>query len=102
MWILRSGTVAVLTPGSPSALLLARLGPGSPVGEMALVDHGPRSADVVAKEDVEAFVVTAEEFSRILLEDPDLGQRILVLIAKQLASRLRDTTEDLRITENCA
>jgi MFS superfamily sulfate permease-like transporter len=99
MWILRSGTVAVYAPGSPRSLLLTRLGPGSPIGEMGLMGRNARSADVVAEEDVEAFVLTEKEFTRILLEEAELGQTILLLVAKHLASRLRETTEDLRTGE---
>ena len=97
MWVLRRGTATVYAPGSPSPLLLARLGPGSPIGEIGLLEHSPRTADVVAEEEGEAFLLTQEQFSRILLEDPDLGQTILFVLARHLASRLRETTEDLRM-----
>ena len=94
MWFLRSGSAAVYAKGEDVPLLLARFGPGHPVGEMALLDRSTRAADVVAEEEVEAFLLTAEEFSRILVEDPELGQTILLVVARHLASRLRETNRD--------
>jgi CRP-like cAMP-binding protein len=70
------------------------------VGEISLLEHCTQSFDVVAEEDVEAFVLTAEELSLILLEDPDLGQTILFVVAKHLAGRLRETSGDLQTTEH--
>ena len=97
MWILRSGTVGVRAAGDPP-LLLARLGPGSPLGEVGLLEQSSRSADVVAEEDGEAFLLTAEAFSAILVQDPELGQTILFVVARHLAARLREANEDLRMT----
>jgi SulP family sulfate permease len=100
MWILRSGTVTVYVPGRASPRVLARFGPGSPVGEVSLLEHSTQPFDVVAEEDVEAFLLTAEEFSRILFEEPDLGQTILFVVAKHLAGRIRDASGDPQITEH--
>ena len=100
MWILKSGTVAIFAPGDPGSLFLARLGPGSPVGEMGLMSQTGRAADAVAEKDVEAYLLTEEAFSRILLEEPGLGQTILLLVAKHLADRLRETTEDLKSADS--
>jgi MFS superfamily sulfate permease-like transporter len=97
MWILRSGTVAVHAAGDPP-LLLARLGAGSPLGEVGLLERSPRSADVVVEENGEAFLLTAEAFSAILAQDPELGQTILFFVARHLAARLREANEDLRMT----
>ncbi len=100
MWILRRGSVRITGSGSASGLLLARLGPGSTVGEMGFMQQAPRSADVQAEEAVTAYVVTWGDLSRMLVEDLETGQAILRAMAGQLSSRLRRTTEELRESES--
>src|SRR3546814_3296999 len=43
---------------------VATLGPGDCVGEMALLDHGPRTATVTAASDLSVLVLGAREFAR--------------------------------------
>ena len=65
----------------------------------ALLDRRPRSADVVADEDVEAYVLTAGDFDTLLREEPHLGQSLLATIARLTAQRLRATSDELRLAE---
>ena len=55
-WIIESGEAEVITalPGGGEAVV-ARLGPGSVLGEMALLESGIRSATVVARAPVFRF-----------------------------------------------
>jgi SulP family sulfate permease len=96
MWILKRGSVSVRGAADHSDRRLASLGPGCSVGEMGLLEGKPRSADVVADEDVEAYFLTESGFKTILREHPHIGQAMLVNIAQQLARRLRDTSEELQ------
>ena len=66
--------------------LVATLGPGDVCGEIALLDHGPRSATVVAETDLVAEVCTAQEFNELLTEVPSFATQLLA----QLAGRLRN------------
>jgi CRP-like cAMP-binding protein len=100
IWIIRRGSVSVRLAGSNSQLRLASLAPGCSVGEMGLLDHRPRSADVIADEEVEAYLLTKDAFDAILREHPHVGQAMLSNIARQLAQRLRLTSEDLRLAES--
>jgi MFS superfamily sulfate permease-like transporter len=90
MWIIKSGSVSIHATGTHSGLVPARLGAGFSLGEMGLLDRQPRNADVYAEDDVETYILTIEEFSSILTEQPLLGQGILAYINGQLARRLRD------------
>lgn len=56
MYVILAGTVAVRASGK----LIASLGTGSIFGEAALVSEVPRTADVIATEDVEALILTRE------------------------------------------
>ena len=56
----------------------------------------PRSAEVVADENVEAYLLTEERFEAILHEHPRIGRALLASIARQLVHSLRDTYDELR------
>lgn len=70
---------------------IARVGPGDVVGEIALIDAGPRTADVVMEEDGRAYVMHARQFADLLRESPDFAQRIM----SALAARLRVADDHL-------
>ena len=100
LWILTRGTVSIRVSGPTGDRRLASLAPGCSVGEMGLLEHQPRSADVVADDDVEAFMLTGLQFEALLRDHPRVGQAILTNIARQLAQRLRVTSEDLRLADS--
>jgi CRP/FNR family transcriptional regulator, cyclic AMP receptor protein len=65
---------------------IAQLGPGGVVGESSLLDHGPRTASVVAAGPLTVLVLGPREFSGLLDEVPTLTHKILAY----LASRVRE------------
>lgn len=62
------------------------LGPGSAVGELSLLDKGPRTASVTADTDCTVLVLGAREFGGILDEVPGLAHKVMAA----LASRIRE------------
>jgi CRP-like cAMP-binding protein len=67
-------------------VLLSLLGRGELIGEMALIDHQPRSADVVSITDVELVRLPGPAFERQARRSPELA----MAIASLMAGRLRD------------
>ncbi len=65
--------------------VVAVRGPGSYVGEIALLDHRPRTATVVAKTPVAIEVIGQREFAGLLAEVPELSQQLLAAVARRLA-----------------
>lgn len=80
-WIVIVRGTAVVRVGSGP---VTRLGPGDVVGEVALIDHGSRTATVVAETDVEAIVASATEFAEILVGVPAVARSLLVSLAARL------------------
>ena len=63
---------------------VTRVGEGSYVGELALLDGAPRSATVVAATDVKVAVLGIRMFRTLLREVPDLAEQLLVGLAGEL------------------
>jgi CRP/FNR family cyclic AMP-dependent transcriptional regulator len=60
-------------------------GPGTYVGEIALLDHRPRTATVVAKTPVVLEVIAQREFAGLMSEVPEISQKLIPAMAKRLA-----------------
>src|SRR5260221_8216129 len=57
--------------------VIATRGPGTYVGEIALLDHRPRTATVVATTPVSIEVIGQREFAGLLSEVPEISQKLL-------------------------
>ncbi|MFN8103297.1 MAG: cyclic nucleotide-binding domain-containing protein [Acidimicrobiia bacterium] len=60
------------------------LGPGDFFGEMALLDGGPRIANVVAKTDMVLIVLGHREFASLIGEVPTISRAIMTVLAQRL------------------
>jgi CRP/FNR family transcriptional regulator, cyclic AMP receptor protein len=78
--------VSVVSP-SGSERILAILGPGTLVGELAMIDAQPRSASVTAARDSELSFISRAAFEQVAGEHPEVHRHIVKLLVR----RLRDT-----------
>lgn len=76
------GTASVFVNGEH----VATVGPGSTIGEMALIDHRPRTATVVANDPMVLLSFDTRSFRAMLDDMPKASERINAI----LGSRLRD------------
>jgi glutaminase len=88
VFVILEGTVRVHLPYGDK---LAEVGPGAVLGEMALIDARPRSADAVCAEPIVAAVFDAKALRSYLNQHRDLGFLVLVNLAQVLSGRLRDS-----------
>jgi len=65
--------------------VMAVLGPGDIAGEMAVLEHEPRTATVTAWSPVRALVFSTQEFDSVLDHVPAVAMRVM----RSLAQRLR-------------
>jgi len=98
MWLLVRGSVSVrlvLTDGRGDRRI-ASLARGTTIGEMALVESSRRSATIVADEEVACYELSRSDFDRLLAEHPVVATKLLSNLSRELARRLRRTSQDLR------
>jgi hypothetical protein len=83
LYIVRSGEVAVKHGDD----VLARMGPGSVFGELAVLDPAPRSADVVATTDTDLFILDRTILLDLMGRRPDVAADIITLLVRRLRAR---------------
>lgn len=77
--------------------ILSTFGPGEFFGDIALFDHGPRSADVLANVDSTLLRLSAVAFNRLAKEAPSLATPFLQATSRTLASRIRADNKRLGV-----
>jgi len=82
-FILLTGAAEVRRDERP----IRRLGPGDYFGEIALLEHGPRSATVETTAASRCLVLSQSQFKNVLAQDKSIALNVL----HTLASRLRGT-----------
>lgn len=98
MWLLAKGSVSVrlISADGRMNLRIASLSRGTTIGEMALVEQARRSATIVADEHVVCYELLRDRYALLLSEYPALATKLLANLCRELARRLRRTSEDLR------
>ena len=87
LYLLTEGSVGVRLPRDEGAF--KTIDAPSVLGELAFFDGRPRSATLDAVTDVEVVRLDAAAFARLSAEAPELGQAMLLDLARILALRLR-------------
>ena len=91
MYVLINGTADVSMNSNGQARLLNKLGRGDVFGEMGLIRHHERTADVIATEDVEVLTVNERFLTRIKRRYPHIASEIFFNISKILSDRLEQS-----------
>ena len=89
MYVILRGSVRVTVGGTSGEIELARMSAGDFFGEVALVDDGPRSADVFAVEDCELLGITRTTLGVLAGLQPEAAVHLLAAIGRSLVARLR-------------
>jgi NTE family protein len=66
--------------------IIAEIGPGEPIGELAFFGGGRRTATVIAARDSEVLKLTREAYTDIVRDTPTILPGILAAMAKRLAA----------------
>lgn len=79
-FVLLEGTADVTIDGERVATVAG----GDIVGEMALIEHEPRTATVTALEDVRALVLTSQGLDAMLDASPAVAREVMATLARRL------------------
>jgi hypothetical protein len=95
MYIIKSGELVVTKTKGNSEVILAEIHAGSMVGEMALFDNKPRSANVKAIKDSEVMILPYESLNKQLEQLPVWVKSII----KKLNDNIRDSNKKIKVLE---
>ncbi len=93
MYIVMAGEVEILD----GSIILEVAGPGSMVGELALIDDEPRSASVVAKTDCQLVPVDRKRFQYMTQETPFFALAVMKVLADRLRNKNVRTRSSLQM-----
>jgi CRP-like cAMP-binding protein len=91
LYVIVEGEVAVLAEGPPR-VEMARLGPGSFIGEVALMTDQPRSATVQAIADAELLRIDRKTLSNVLSTHGEVLAAVLRFVRDRLVDRWTRTS----------
>ena len=60
---------------------------GEFLGEISLIDHGPRTATVTATEPIDALVVHSDDFYRLINDFPAVRLAVLTALTQRIRRR---------------
>jgi CRP-like cAMP-binding protein len=96
LYLIVSGRVRVTTYSAAGRQVTFRdFGAGEHFGEVAAIDHMPRSADVVALESTLLASLPRAAFGRLLREEPAVAERLLrdlATLVRRLSERVIDVS----------
>lgn len=90
-------TVENIVANRAEPVVVSVLGPGHLIGEMALLDGGPRTATCTATTPLLGAVLSRNALRRLMLDEPAVASKLLVGILYRMSQRLRDATRQQRV-----
>jgi CRP-like cAMP-binding protein len=83
--VIRTGRVKITLPSEEGEeTVLAVMGPGACIGEVAALDGGPRSATMTAMEPVETLSLLRDDLLAAARRSPDLALALITTLAAKL------------------
>ena len=92
LYVVLNGRLVVLTPDGDK---LSEVGPGSVIGEIALIDARPRTADVVCVGLVDLAVIPAPALRQAMNSNREWGFTVLANLSRVMAGRLRQANQKI-------
>jgi CRP-like cAMP-binding protein len=95
MYLVKTGALEIYKQDVFGPIRVAEVRPGGLVGEMALVENKPRSANVRASEDCRLLVLSRSAYAELKKAHPQVATKFQDELLLLLSGRLRQTTEKL-------
>ncbi len=95
-FVVCSGQVKVCKKAAGGEVLLAKLGEGAFFGEMALLSGAPRTASVLALDEVECLEISAALLGELQKRYPQVGQVLKKFAGQRLLNNVMSTSQFFR------
>jgi len=95
MYVVKAGLLEIYKNDVFGAVRVAEVRPGGLVGEMALVENKPRSANVRASEDSSLLLFSRGAYAQLKEAHPQVATKFQDELLLLLSGRLRQTTDKL-------
>lgn len=95
LYVVKSGSLEIYKNDVFGPVRVAEVRPGGLVGEMALVENKPRSANVRASEDARLLVLSRASYADLKKQHPQVATKFQDELLLLLSARLRQTTDKL-------
>ncbi|WP_299616779.1 cyclic nucleotide-binding domain-containing protein [Pelagibius sp.] len=92
-YIVLEGTADIVIDSADGPLRVAQLSENEIIGEIAILCDIPRTATVVAANELTTLKITKDLFFRMIMDFPEMGVEVM----RVLAHRLEQTTNQLRV-----
>jgi CRP-like cAMP-binding protein/anti-anti-sigma regulatory factor len=89
LYLVTKGRASVHLWHDDGDIRLVTFAAGTVVGELALLDGGPRSATVTVDEDLAGFALSEASFTTLCQEQPDIAIKLLSALGRELSVRIR-------------
>jgi CRP-like cAMP-binding protein len=90
MYVMINGTADVFLTSDTQRRRVRQMKRGDVFGEMGLIGHHERTADVIAAEEVEVMAVNERFLDRLQSRYPRIGAKIFLNLARIISTRLQD------------
>ncbi|MBF0422464.1 MAG: SLC26A/SulP transporter family protein [Magnetococcales bacterium] len=101
MYFIRCGSVRIaMTSEDGNNHTVAIFGRGGFFGDMAFIDHAPRSSHAVTIRDTDLFILSRGVFDVVSTKDPHLASHVFARLCKELTLRLRFADAEIMALKN--
>lgn len=101
LYVINYGTIRIHREGATvDEIEVTTLGSGFPLGELAWLNRGKRSASATALERTDLTRIDYDGLTRLVQQVPSIGSKMYRALAHRIAAALRETTDDLIFARN--
>ena len=89
LYLVTKGRASVHLAHDDGDIRLVTFAAGAVLGELALLDRGPRSATITVDEELAGFGLSEASFAALCREQPDIAIKLLSALGRELSVRIR-------------
>jgi SulP family sulfate permease len=100
LYLVTKGRASVHLRHDEGDIRLVTFASGAVIGELALLDRGPRSATVTVDEDLAGYGLSETSFATLCRQQPDIAIKLLAALGHELSVRIRHANMTIQQLES--